>query len=170
VQPAFTGPSRSASLLLAGTATLGLGLILVATAARRDRVLARVTAFESPAHARPGASRTRELRAAELVRHHLLMDAAAIEPMTAGHWPETRAVFEQGIATGDATFETAAPSWADWDAATWPATGWWPSGRPVVRLGRPSPPSRPLRLCRGGRGQCVRGRPGGPAGGSAGPC
>ena len=31
----FTGPSRSASLLLAGTAALGLGLVLVATAARR---------------------------------------------------------------------------------------------------------------------------------------
>ena len=44
------------------------------------------------------------------------MDAATIEPMTAAHWPETRAIFEQGIATGDATFETAAPSWAAWDA------------------------------------------------------
>ncbi|MET0228850.1 MAG: hypothetical protein ABW234_09105 [Actinomycetes bacterium] len=51
----FTGPSRSASLLLAGTATLGLGLVLVATAARRDRVLARVTAFES---ARPRPPRS----------------------------------------------------------------------------------------------------------------
>ena len=43
----FTGPSRSASLLLAGTAALGLGLVLVATVARRDRILARVTAFEA---------------------------------------------------------------------------------------------------------------------------
>jgi hypothetical protein len=43
----FTGPSRSASLLLAGTAALGLGLVLVATAARRDRILARVAAFET---------------------------------------------------------------------------------------------------------------------------
>jgi hypothetical protein len=51
----FTGPSRSASLLLAGTATLGLGLVLVATAGRRDRVLARVTAFES---ARPRPPRS----------------------------------------------------------------------------------------------------------------
>jgi hypothetical protein len=51
----FTGPSRSASLLLAGTAALGLGLVLVATASRRDRVLARVTAFES---ARPRAPRS----------------------------------------------------------------------------------------------------------------
>ena len=43
----FTGPSRSASLLLAGTAALGLGLVLVATAARRDRILARVATFET---------------------------------------------------------------------------------------------------------------------------
>jgi hypothetical protein len=43
----FTGPSRGASLLLAGTAALGLGLVLVATAARRDRILARVRGFES---------------------------------------------------------------------------------------------------------------------------
>jgi hypothetical protein len=43
----FTGPSRSASLLLAGTAALGLGLVLVATAARRERILARLAAFET---------------------------------------------------------------------------------------------------------------------------
>ena len=33
----FTGPSRTTSLLLAGTAALGLGLVLVATAARLER-------------------------------------------------------------------------------------------------------------------------------------
>jgi hypothetical protein len=43
----FTGPSRTTSLLLAGTAALGLGLVLVATAARRERILARVAALES---------------------------------------------------------------------------------------------------------------------------
>jgi hypothetical protein len=36
----FTGPSRTVTLLLAGTASLGLGLVLVATAARRERILA----------------------------------------------------------------------------------------------------------------------------------
>ena len=51
----FTGPSRSASLLLAGTAALGLGVALVAAATRRDRMLARVAAFEA---ARPRAPRT----------------------------------------------------------------------------------------------------------------
>ena len=43
----FTGPSRTASLLLAGTAALGLGLVLVAAAARRERILARMTALEA---------------------------------------------------------------------------------------------------------------------------
>jgi hypothetical protein len=43
----FTGPSRTTSLLLAGTAALGLGLVLMATAARRERILARVAALES---------------------------------------------------------------------------------------------------------------------------
>jgi L-amino acid N-acyltransferase YncA len=31
-------------------------------------------------------------------------------------WPQVAAIFAEGIATGDATFETAAPSWEDWDA------------------------------------------------------
>jgi hypothetical protein len=42
----FTGPSRTASLLLAGTTALGLGLVLVATATRRDRTVARLRALE----------------------------------------------------------------------------------------------------------------------------
>ena len=42
----FTGPSRGAPLLLGGTAALGLGLLLVAAAARRDRTLARAHALQ----------------------------------------------------------------------------------------------------------------------------
>ena len=40
-----------------------------------------------------------------------------IEVMFPGDWPEVRAIYEQGIATGLGTFETAAPSWEEWDAA-----------------------------------------------------
>ena len=37
-----------------------------------------------------------------------------IEPMTAADWPAVRDVYEEGIATGQATFESAAPStWED---------------------------------------------------------
>ena len=32
-------------------------------------------------------------------------------------WPAVRAVYEAGIVTGNATFETAAPTWEAWDAA-----------------------------------------------------
>ena len=43
------------------------------------------------------------------------MDDPVIRPLTVADWPAVKAVYEEGIATGDATFETAAPAWADWD-------------------------------------------------------
>jgi len=33
------------------------------------------------------------------------------------HWPAVRAIYEAGIATGQATFTTEVPSWAAWDAS-----------------------------------------------------
>lgn len=38
-----------------------------------------------------------------------------LHPFTAAHWPEARAIYEAGIATGQATFTTIAPSWDDWN-------------------------------------------------------
>jgi phosphinothricin acetyltransferase len=32
-------------------------------------------------------------------------------------WPAVREIYAEGIATGNATFETAIPEWALWDAA-----------------------------------------------------
>ena len=32
-------------------------------------------------------------------------------------WPAVRAIYEEGIRSGDATFETEPPSWMVWDAA-----------------------------------------------------
>jgi L-amino acid N-acyltransferase YncA len=32
-------------------------------------------------------------------------------------WPQVAAIFEEGIAARLATFETAAPTWSDWDAS-----------------------------------------------------
>jgi L-amino acid N-acyltransferase YncA len=40
-----------------------------------------------------------------------------IEPLAAGDWPAVRAIYQAGIATGNATFETAAPDWPAFDAA-----------------------------------------------------
>src|SRR5215210_3680714 len=41
----------------------------------------------------------------------------SIEKMLPGHWPQVRAVYVEGLATGDATFETEAPDWERWDAS-----------------------------------------------------
>ena len=43
-----------------------------------------------------------------------------IEAMTADDWPEVRAIYEEGLATGVASFEVAAPSWEQWDRARLP--------------------------------------------------
>jgi phosphinothricin acetyltransferase len=37
--------------------------------------------------------------------------------MAPGDWDAVRQIYEQGIATGNATFETSAPDWTTWDAA-----------------------------------------------------
>ena len=39
-----------------------------------------------------------------------------IAPLRPGDWEEVKAIYLEGIATGNATFETAAPSWEQWDA------------------------------------------------------
>jgi L-amino acid N-acyltransferase YncA len=44
----------------------------------------------------------------------------SIAPMTAEDWPAVARIFEQGIATGNATFEHSAPSWEGWSAARCP--------------------------------------------------
>lgn len=35
--------------------------------------------------------------------------------MNAAHWPHVRAIYEQGITTGHATFQAEAPTWEEWD-------------------------------------------------------
>jgi L-amino acid N-acyltransferase YncA len=37
------------------------------------------------------------------------------------HWSEVADIYEQGIATGDAGFETTVPSWEEWNARHLPA-------------------------------------------------
>ncbi|MGH7162869.1 MAG: GNAT family N-acetyltransferase [Planctomycetota bacterium] len=44
-------------------------------------------------------------------------DALRVEPMRREDREQVLAIYAQGIAGGDATFETAAPDWAAWDAA-----------------------------------------------------
>jgi phosphinothricin acetyltransferase len=39
-----------------------------------------------------------------------------VRSMEQADWPQVAAIYDAGIATGDATFETSPPSWASWDA------------------------------------------------------
>jgi L-amino acid N-acyltransferase YncA len=39
-----------------------------------------------------------------------------VVPLHPGHWPAVQAIYREGIANGDATFETEAPEWDAWDA------------------------------------------------------
>lgn len=38
-----------------------------------------------------------------------------ITSMQPAHWERVKAIYEEGIATGNATFQTNAPSWEEWD-------------------------------------------------------
>jgi phosphinothricin acetyltransferase len=39
-----------------------------------------------------------------------------IAAMRADDWEQVRAIYLEGIATGQATFQTEAPEWEEWDA------------------------------------------------------
>jgi L-amino acid N-acyltransferase YncA len=53
-----------------------------------------------------------------------------IDGMVPGDWPNVSSIYLEGIATGNATFETLAPTWDDWDR------GHLPFARLVARHGR----------------------------------
>src|SRR5215210_6187963 len=45
------------------------------------------------------------------------MTSVTLRDLRPDDWPEVARVFEEGIRTGNATFETDVPSWETWDAA-----------------------------------------------------
>lgn len=45
---------------------------------------------------------------------------AQVRSLLQEDWPAVRAIFEEGMATGDATLETEAPDWPAWDASHHP--------------------------------------------------
>jgi L-amino acid N-acyltransferase YncA len=52
-----------------------------------------------------------------------------IDAMTLEDWPQVRAIYVEGLVTNQATFETEAPTWEQWDV------GHLPSCRLTVRMG-----------------------------------
>ena len=53
-----------------------------------------------------------------------------VDQMVAADWPNVSAIYLEGIRTGNATFETLAPTWEQWDRVHLP------TGRLVARRGR----------------------------------
>lgn len=49
-----------------------------------------------------------------------MIRAVFISPMQPEDWPAVRAIYLEGICTGQATFETQAPSWEQWNGAHLP--------------------------------------------------
>lgn len=47
----------------------------------------------------------------------MIATAADVRDLRPGDWPEVSRIFGEGIATGNATFETEVPSWEEWNAA-----------------------------------------------------
>ena len=45
------------------------------------------------------------------------MSGVLLRDLRPDDWPAARAIYEDGIRSGDATFETETPSWERWDAA-----------------------------------------------------
>ena len=48
------------------------------------------------------------------------VEPVLIEPMTPADWPAVRRIYAEGIATGQATFETEAPGWDAWNRSHLP--------------------------------------------------
>lgn len=43
-----------------------------------------------------------------------------IVPLEEKHWTEVKRIYEEGIATGNATFESSAPTWENWSSSHLP--------------------------------------------------
>jgi len=47
-----------------------------------------------------------------------MKSGTSIEPFLPSDWESVRSIYADGIADGQATFETAVPTWEQWDSAT----------------------------------------------------
>jgi L-amino acid N-acyltransferase YncA len=55
-------------------------------------------------------------RLIQSIGHTEQMEEYFIRQMAAADWPDVRRIYQEGIDTGNATFETRAPEWDAWDA------------------------------------------------------
>src|SRR5207249_1912444 len=125
----------TATFAYVGLATAGVSSLVVASTVAFDVVKYAGAAYllflgvrrllgqgleqeaEEPA---PRTGRRRRTRRARYPRCGLVaqsLEVSAVRDLVAADWPAVRAIYEDGIREGNATFETDAPSWEAWDAA-----------------------------------------------------
>ena len=74
-----------------------------------------------------------------------------IQPLTAEQYPSVKKIYEQGIATGHATFQSTAPEWEEWDKSHLAHSRFVAiENNEVVGLGGAYSRVGPMRLCRCG--------------------
>ena len=82
-----------------------------------------------------------------------------IQPLTVEHYPSIKKIYEQGIATGQATFQTTAPEWTEWDQSHLAHSRIVAiENDEVAGLGGAYARVRPVCLCRRSRNQCLHRR------------
>src|SRR5215210_4843025 len=64
-----------------------------------------------------GCGRIRRSSRSTTTAERLLATVVVVRHLRPGDWPEVARIFGEGIATGNATFETEVPSWEAWDRA-----------------------------------------------------
>lgn len=57
------------------------------------------------------------MTALNITTHHRIFKDMQIVQLLANHWPDVCRIYEEGIASGNATFQTKAPEWEQWDNA-----------------------------------------------------
>jgi L-amino acid N-acyltransferase YncA/2-polyprenyl-3-methyl-5-hydroxy-6-metoxy-1,4-benzoquinol methylase len=97
--------------LAAAAAGIGTGVRPLDGASYRDELAAAGLAGISiePTHDAGGGILAATIQATK--------PAVTIRAMHPADWPSVAAIYAEGIATGNATFETDVPSWDEWDAA-----------------------------------------------------
>lgn len=80
---------------------------------KKKRAALRVVAINSLIVPLCGNKIRTKAQGHNLINHYYMN----IVNMLPQHWDDVKKIYEEGIATGNATFQTAAPSWDEWDKA-----------------------------------------------------
>jgi L-amino acid N-acyltransferase YncA/2-polyprenyl-3-methyl-5-hydroxy-6-metoxy-1,4-benzoquinol methylase len=106
-----TADDADPDLSVAAAAAIGAGVRPLTVSGYRDalRAVGLVEAQVEPTHDTGGGIHAATVRAVK--------PEVSVRAMRPEDWPAVAAIYAEGIATGNATFETEVPTWEHWNAA-----------------------------------------------------